>query len=79
MYGLFRRRQRDGIWKRLLQQLQVDADANGLITWDVSVDSTIVRAQHAAGARTRGTSKGTDPAELRSKPQITDSVAPGVA
>ncbi|MEU9365180.1 IS5 family transposase [Streptomyces avermitilis] len=55
VYGLFRRWQRDGIWKRLLQQLQVDADANGLFTWDVRVDSTIVRVhQHAAGARTRG-------------------------
>ncbi len=31
------------------------ADAAGLITWDVSVDSTIARAhQHAAGARKRG-------------------------
>jgi hypothetical protein len=34
--------------------LQADADAAGLITWEVSVDSTIARAhQHAAGARTR--------------------------
>ncbi|MFC9759488.1 IS5 family transposase [Streptomyces sp. NPDC056921] len=69
VYGLFRRWQRDGTWKRLLQQLQVDADANSLITWDVSVDSTIVRVhQHAAGARTRGTCNGTDPAELTSNP-----------
>ncbi|WP_353946160.1 hypothetical protein ABII15_34240 [Streptomyces sp. HUAS MG91] len=41
--GLFRRWQRDGTWKRLLQELQVDADANGLITWDFSVDSILVR------------------------------------
>jgi hypothetical protein len=34
--------------------LQADGDAAGLITWEVSVDSTIARAhQHAAGARTR--------------------------
>jgi hypothetical protein len=34
--------------------LQARADAEGLITWDVSVDSTVSRAhQHAAGARTR--------------------------
>ncbi|MFD4175531.1 IS5 family transposase [Streptomyces anulatus] len=42
----------DGTWERLLQQVQAAADAVGEIDWDVSVDSTIVRAhQHAAGAR----------------------------
>jgi transposase len=54
-YDLFRRRQRDGTWKRTFEQLQTEADAKGLITWDVSVDSTIARAhQHAAGARKKG-------------------------
>lgn len=43
----------DGTWERLLQQVQTAADAAGDIDWDISVDSTIVRAhQHAAGART---------------------------
>ncbi|MGW2046248.1 IS5 family transposase [Streptomyces sp. NPDC001858] len=43
----------DGTWERLLQRVQAAADAAGEIDWDVSVDSTIVRAhQHAAGART---------------------------
>ncbi|MFC3572026.1 IS5 family transposase [Streptomyces yaanensis] len=43
----------DGTWEWLLQQVQAEADAVGAIDWDVSVDSTIVRAhQHAAGART---------------------------
>lgn len=43
----------DGTWERLLQQVQAAADEAGEIDWDVSVDSTIVRAhQHAAGART---------------------------
>jgi transposase len=52
IYGLFRRWQRDGTWQQLLTQLQAQADAPGLITWDVSVDATITRAhQHAAGAR----------------------------
>ncbi|MFB8778066.1 IS5 family transposase [Streptomyces broussonetiae] len=52
VYGLFRRWQRDGTWHRVFEQLQAQADAEGLITWDVSVDSTIARAhQHAAGAR----------------------------
>jgi transposase len=52
---LFRRWQRAGVWRTVVIGLQVRADADGLITWDVSVDSTIARAhQHAAGARTRG-------------------------
>ncbi len=43
----------DGTWERLLQQVQAAADAAGEIDWDISVDSTIVRAhQHPAGART---------------------------
>lgn len=43
----------DGTWERLLQQVQAEADAAGEIDWDISADSTIVRAhQHAAGART---------------------------
>jgi len=51
-YGLFRRWQRDGTWKRLLTALQALADAAGHVTWDVSVDSGTARAhQHAAGAR----------------------------
>jgi transposase len=55
VYGLFRRWQRDGTWKRILTRLQAQADAEGLITWEVSVDSTVARAhQHAAGARKKG-------------------------
>ena len=55
VYGLFRRWQRDGTWRQVLTGLQARADAAGLITWDVSVDSTVARAhQHAAGARKRG-------------------------
>jgi hypothetical protein len=43
----------DGTWGRLLQQVQAAADAAGEVDWDISFDSTIVRAhQHAAGART---------------------------
>jgi transposase len=54
VYSLFRRWQRDGTWARIVRSLQARADAEGLITWEVSVDSTIARAhQHAAGARTR--------------------------
>ncbi|WP_410099272.1 IS5 family transposase [Streptomyces sp. STR69] len=54
VYGLPRRWQRNNTWRRILEQLQARADTKGLITWEVSVDSTIVRAhQHAAGARKR--------------------------
>ena len=54
VYGLFRRWQRAGVWQRIVTGLQARDDASGLITWDVSIDSTISRAhQHAAGARTR--------------------------
>lgn len=52
VYGVFRQWQRSGIWARVLIALQALGDANGKIVWEVSVDSTIVRAhQHAAGAR----------------------------
>jgi transposase len=52
VYSFFRRWQRAGIWAQVLTGLQARADAAGLITWDVSVDSTVARAhQHAAGAR----------------------------
>ncbi|MFF4364357.1 IS5 family transposase [Streptomyces sp. NPDC001604] len=54
-YSVFRRWQIDGTWARVLQELQVKADADGVIEWEVSVDSTVCRAhQHAAGARKRG-------------------------
>ncbi len=52
VYGLFRRWQRSGVWAQILTALQASGDAAVRIVWDVSVDSTIVRAhQHAAGAR----------------------------
>ncbi|MFG2053102.1 IS5 family transposase [Micromonospora sp. NPDC048930] len=52
IYALFRRWQRAGVWQQIVTTLQARADAAGLITWDVSVDSTIARAhQHSAGAR----------------------------
>ncbi|MEU2930739.1 IS5 family transposase [Streptomyces sp. NPDC007251] len=63
VYDLFRRRQRDGTWARILTRLQAEADSKGLITWDVNVDSTVCRAhQHAAGAAKRGTSRRSRPA-----------------
>ncbi|WP_394297054.1 IS5 family transposase [Nocardiopsis valliformis] len=55
VYDLFRRWSRNGTWAQILASLQSVADASGLITWQVNVDSTIVRAhQHAAGAQKKG-------------------------
>ena len=80
VYGLFRRWQRDGTWARVLSALQARADAAGLITWDVSVDSTIARAhQHAAGARKRGICRPNRPAEYVMSPPITGWAGPAAA
>ena len=51
----FYRWQKAGIWERLVRALQQQADAAGLLDWNLHlVDSTLVRAhQHAAGARGR--------------------------
>ena len=77
VYGLFRRWQRDGTWRQVLTGLQARADAAGLITWDVSVDSTVARAhQHAAGARKRGICRPSRPAGWPPSRMITDWAAP---
>jgi transposase len=79
VYGLFRRWQRDGTWKQILSQLQAQADANGLITWQVSVDSTIARAhQHAAGARKGGSGNAKNRAGSTSSRPTMGSGVPGV-
>ncbi|MFE2587109.1 IS5 family transposase [Streptomyces sp. NPDC059378] len=63
VYDLFRRWQRAGTCHRIFTELQARADAKELITWDINVDSTVVRAhQHAAGARKKGSSRGSRPA-----------------
>lgn len=73
---LFRRWQRNGTWKRILEQLQAEADAKDLITWDVSVDSTIARAhQHAAGARKKGICRRSLPVASMWSPTTTASDA----
>lgn len=52
VYKRHRRWSADGTWQMLLSKVQAAEDATGRIDWDVSVDSTAVRAhQHAAGAR----------------------------
>lgn len=52
VYKRHRRWSAGGTWQMLLPKVQSAEDAAGRIDWDVSVDSTAVRAhQHAAGAR----------------------------
>jgi hypothetical protein len=69
VYGLFRRWQRNGTWRAILTALQGRVDAAGLITWDVSVDSTVARAhQHAAGARRRGDLQAEPPGGVQDEP-----------
>lgn len=51
VYKRHRRWSADGTWRLLLTAIQAEQDAEGRIDWDISVDSTTVRAhQHAAGA-----------------------------
>ncbi|MGW7052888.1 IS5 family transposase [Streptomyces sp. NPDC054887] len=50
VYKRHRRWSVDGTWAMLLSRIQAAEDAAGRIDWEVSVDSTAVRAhQHAAG------------------------------
>lgn len=61
----------DGTWEQVFTTLVAKADAEGDLTWVVSLDSTIVRAhQHAAGARKKG--------PRPTNQQTTPSVAPVV-
>ena len=45
-----------GLWQGVLEALQAQADAAGLLDWDLHfVDASVIRAhQHAAGARRAG-------------------------
>ncbi len=70
---MFRRWQRDGTWHRVLTRLQALADAQGAISWDLSVDSvdsTVCRAhQHAAGARKHGDLQKEPPGGVVTEPR----------
>ena len=78
VYGLFRRWQRDGTWQQILTVLQAQADAEGLITWEVSVDSTIARAPLCAPQRhAGGPASAKNRAESTTNPSTMASGAPG--
>ena len=49
----FYRWTKQGIWAKIMAEVQKDADANGEIEWEIHfVDSSVIRAhQHAAGAK----------------------------
>ena len=69
IYSLFRRWQRAGAWVFILKMLQAFAEASGDIDWQVSVDSTIMRAhQHAAGARRDPAGQAEPPGEPGAEP-----------
>jgi transposase len=55
VYARFVRWQADGTWDRLLAHVQTKSDAVSEVVWEVSIDSSVVRAhQHAAGAPKKG-------------------------
>ena len=51
--GRFYRWRQSGLWQRILQALQQQADAHSQVDWEVHyVDGSVIRAhQHAAGAK----------------------------
>ena len=53
--------ERNGLWDRLLTHVQTRSDAANELIWEVSVDSTSVRAhQHAAGAKKGAVTRHSD-------------------
>ena len=56
----------DGTWDKILSELLTQADAGGLIEWEVSVDSTVNRA-HQHGTNLGRTTGGT--VELHESPR----------
>jgi transposase len=52
VYNRFRLWSLDGTWEKILAHVVVKDDSVGAVEWEVSIDSSIMRAhQHAAGAR----------------------------
>lgn len=55
MWTWHRRLAAEETWEKILAQLRAQADAEGLIDWTVSVDSTAARAHQHATNITRHT------------------------
>ena len=69
--------QRDGTWDRLLTLVQTTSVAVGEVEWEVSVDSTVIRAhQHAAGAPKKGAPR-TRPRRNRPTTRRSDAAGAG--
>ncbi|MGW8353301.1 IS5 family transposase [Streptomyces wedmorensis] len=76
VYKRHRRWSADGTWTMLPSRIQAAEDAAGRIDWDVSVDSTAVRAhQHAAGARKTPAAAGPQKGSVRGTDRV-DPVLP---
>jgi hypothetical protein len=59
----------EGVWRQIVYDLQAAGDAQGLIGWEVGVDSTICRAhQHAAGASTKANRQAEPPGGVEAEP-----------
>jgi transposase len=70
--------QRDGTWERVLRHVQQQSDAVGELVWEVSVDSSVVRAhQHAAGGKGGTPSRRSAAAGAGSRPSSTSRARAG--
>jgi transposase len=68
----------DGTWGRLLRHVQQRSDAVGELVWEVSVDSSVVRAhQHAAGGKGGALSRRSAAAGAGSRPRSTSRARAG--
>jgi transposase len=69
VYGLFRRWQRDGTWRRVVTALQARADAAGLITtWDVSQHCSCPGPRCSSRPRSISANNGKSKTESRPTP-----------
>ena len=73
VYTRFRRRQRAGVWARVLAALQAEADARGDLDWSLHfLDGTVIRAHpHAAGAKKGAATRPSAAAGAASPPSPT--------
>ena len=60
IYKRFNRWAADGIWEKLLAEVQKQADAAGKIDWVVSIDSTIARVHQHGSTLARDTGGSTE-------------------